>query len=73
MNTSAVDRNDEEEEQLYGGLKTSPMPTKLSTLVLKIQNIPNQYNSQIIYEFYQFMKENGASDKHITNELHTML
>jgi integrase/recombinase XerD len=49
------------------------MPTKLSTLVSKIQNIPNQYNSQIVYEFYQFMKENGASEKHITNELHTML
>ena len=49
------------------------MPTKLSTLVSKVQNIPNQYNSQIIYEFYQFMKENGASEKHITNELHTML
>jgi integrase/recombinase XerD len=57
----------------YGGLKTSTMPTKLATLVSKIQNIPNQYNSQIIYEFYQFMKENGASEKHITNELHTML
>jgi site-specific recombinase XerD len=49
------------------------MPTKLSTLVSKIQSIPNQYNSQIIYEFYRFMKENGASEKHITNELHTML
>jgi integrase/recombinase XerD len=57
----------------YGGLKTSTMPTKLSTLVSKIQNIPNQYNSQIVYEFYQFLKENGASEKHITNELHTML
>jgi integrase/recombinase XerD len=57
----------------YGGLKTSTMPTKLSTLVSKIQNIPNQYNSQVVYEFYQFMKENGASEKHITNELHTML
>jgi hypothetical protein len=57
----------------YGGLKTSTMPTKLSTLVSKIQNIPNQYNSLIVNEFYQFMNENGASEKHITNELHTML
>lgn len=41
------------------------MPTKLSTLVSKIQTIPNPQNSKIIEEFYQYMKENGASEKHM--------
>jgi hypothetical protein len=56
-----------------GGLKTSIMPTKLSTLVSKIQAVPNPRNAKIIEEFYQYMKENGASEKHITNELQTVL
>ncbi len=45
----------------YGGLKTSAMPSKLSTLVSKIPAIPNSTNAEIIHEFYQYMKENGAS------------
>ena len=57
----------------HGGLKTSAMPTKLSTLVSKISAIPNSMNAQIIDEFYQYMKENGASEKHMANELHTIL
>ena len=53
----------------YGGLKTSAMPSKLSTLVSKIAAIPNYENAKIIDEFYYYMKENGASEKHTTNEL----
>ena len=49
------------------------MPSKLSTLVSKIPAIPNYNNAKIIDEFYQYMKENGASEKHITNELQTIL
>jgi tripartite motif-containing protein 71 len=45
----------------HGGLKTSTMPSKLSTLVSKIPAIPNYNNAKIINEFYQYMKENGAS------------
>lgn len=56
-----------------GGLKTNIMPSKLSTLVSKIPTVPNPKNAKIIEEFYQYMKENGASEKHITNELQTML
>ena len=57
----------------HGGLKTSAMPIKLSTLVSKISAIPNSTNAKIIDEFYQYMKESGASEKHMTNELQTVL
>jgi integrase/recombinase XerD len=49
------------------------MPSKLSTLVSKISAIPNYENTKIIDEFYHYMKENGASEKHMTNELQTVL
>jgi hypothetical protein len=57
----------------HGGLKTSVMPSKLSTLVSKIPELPNRKNAKIIDEFYQYMKENGASEKHVANELQTVL
>jgi hypothetical protein len=57
----------------YGGLKTSTMPSKLSTLVSKISAISNPNNAKIIDEFYHYMKENGASEKHMTNELQAVL
>jgi hypothetical protein len=60
-------------KERQGGLKNSIMPTKLSTLVSKIQAVPNPRNAKIIEEFYQYMKENGSSEKHITNELQTVL
>jgi hypothetical protein len=44
---------------------TSPMPSKLSTLASKIPAILNYKNAEIIDEFYQYMKENGASEKHM--------
>jgi hypothetical protein len=44
------------------GLKTSTMPSKLSTLVSKISAVPNHNNAKIIDEFYHYMKENGASE-----------
>jgi hypothetical protein len=49
------------------------MPSKLSTLVSKISAIPNYENTKIIDEFYHYMKENGASEKHMTNELQTVV
>jgi hypothetical protein len=60
-------------KERQGGLKNSIMPAKLSTLVSKIQTVPNPRNAKIIEEFYQYMKENGASEKHMTNELQTVL
>jgi hypothetical protein len=60
-------------EYNYGGSKASTMPSKLSTLVSKIAATPNYVNAKIIDEFYHYMKENGASEKHMTNELQTVL
>jgi integrase/recombinase XerD len=57
----------------HGGLNTSAMPSKLSTLVSKISAIPNSTNAGIIDEFYQYMKESGASEKDMANELQTIL
>jgi hypothetical protein len=50
------------------------MPTKLSsTVVSRISELPNPVSVQIVHEFYQYMKENGASEKHMTNELQVVL
>jgi integrase/recombinase XerD len=49
------------------------MPTKLSTVVSKISELPNPVSAQIVREFYEYMRENGASEKHIINELQTVL
>jgi hypothetical protein len=57
----------------HGGLKASTMPSKLSTLVSKIPAISNHNNAKIIDEFYHYLKKNGASEKHMTNELQTVL
>ena len=54
-------------------MKTRAMPSKLSTLVSKIEAMPNSLNAKIIDEFYHYMEENGASEKHMTNELQTVL
>jgi hypothetical protein len=61
------------ENNTHGGMKTSVMPSKLSTLVLKIPSLANPTNAKIIDRFYQYMKENGATEKHMANELQTVL
>jgi integrase/recombinase XerD len=47
------------------------MPVRLSTTVSKIASLPNTTNSALISEFYQYMKNNGASESHINNSLKT--
>jgi hypothetical protein len=50
------------------------MPTKLSsTVVSRISEVPNPVSVQIIREFYQYMRESGSSDKHMTNELQVVV
>jgi hypothetical protein len=44
------------------------MPVKLSTTINKISSICNSTNAALIKDFYEFMKNNGASEKHITLE-----
>jgi integrase/recombinase XerD len=45
------------------------MPTKLSTTISKIANIPNSTNSSLIAELHIYIKTNGASERHQNNSL----
>ena len=49
------------------------MPSNLSTTVDKVMNLANQKNSKLILKFHDFMKENGASERHQNNNLKTIL
>ena len=47
------------------------MAVRLSTTVSKIASLPNATNAALISEFYQYMKNNGASESHTNNSLKT--
>ena len=49
------------------------MPIKLSTTISKISLIRNSTNQMMIGEFYDFMKSNGCSEKHINNNLKAIM
>ena len=49
------------------------MPVKLSTTVTKISLIRNSTNGCLVREFYEFMKSNGCSEKHINNNLKAIM
>ena len=49
------------------------MPAKLTTTINKIQYVPNQTNSVIINEFYQYMKDSDSSVHHKNNILKLLL
>jgi integrase/recombinase XerD len=49
------------------------MPVKLSTTVTKISLIRNSTNQLLVREFYDFMKTNGCSEKHINNNLKAVM
>lgn len=48
------------------------MPTKLTT-ISKIASLPNSTNSALINEFHQYMKSNGASERHQNNNLKAVI
>ena len=47
------------------------MPVRLSTTVSKIASLHNATDAVLMTEFYQYMKNNGASDSHTNNSLKT--
>jgi integrase/recombinase XerD len=49
------------------------MPTKLATTVEKIVSLPNKENSNMIKRFHEFMKSNGASERHQNNNLKSVI
>ncbi len=49
------------------------MPIKLSTTVSKFSSLQNTENASLLLELYEFMKNNGLSERHINNTLKTNL
>ena len=49
------------------------MPVKLSTTLTNIDKVHNLENAKTIKKFYQYMKNSGAGDKHINNNLKIVL
>lgn len=49
------------------------VPAKLTTTVNKIQFVPNQANSTIIHEFYQYMNSTDSSVHHKNNNLKVLI
>jgi hypothetical protein len=49
------------------------MPVKLSTTVKKIQSIKNPDNLALVNDYYQYIKDNGASDSHQNNILKAII
>lgn len=45
------------------------MPSTLSTTISKIATVPNNTNSALISEYYQYIKTNGVSERHQNNSL----
>jgi hypothetical protein len=49
------------------------LPAKLATTVERIKKLSNSSNSRLILDFHEFMKENGASERHQNNNLKAVL
>lgn len=49
------------------------MPIKLSTTVNKFSFLQNAENASLLFELYEFMRNNGLSERHINNTLKTHL
>jgi hypothetical protein len=47
------------------------MPVKMWTTISKIESLPNNVNSTLISELYDYMKKNGLSESHTNNTLKT--
>ena len=49
------------------------MPIRLSTTVQKISSLPNEVNSLLLSEFYEYMKSNSVSESHQNNNLKMLI
>jgi integrase/recombinase XerD len=49
------------------------LPIKLSTTVSKFSSLSNPKNTSLLTELYEFMKNNGLSERHMNNTLKTNL
>jgi integrase/recombinase XerD len=49
------------------------LPSKLTTTINKIALLHNSANSALINDFHQYMKSNGASERHQNNNLKAVI
>ena len=49
------------------------LPVKLSTTVSKFSSLLNSENASLLRDLYEFMKNNGLSERHMNNTLKTNL
>lgn len=49
------------------------MPIKLTTTISKISSIANSVNSELIHDSHEYMKNNGASERHRNNNLKVII
>src|SRR5215212_5657932 len=49
------------------------MPIRLDTVLTKVEQMPNQVNSNLPKEFYQYMKDNGTSQNYQKRNLKAMI
>jgi hypothetical protein len=49
------------------------MPVTLARTISKIQSIPNSTNAQLVKEMYEYLKNNGVSERHQHNALKVMI
>lgn len=49
------------------------MPVRLSTTVRKFSSLQNAENASLLFELYEFMRNNGLSERHVNNTLKTNL
>ena len=49
------------------------MPIQLDTVLRKIEQMPNKLNSDLLEEFYQYMRDNGTSQNYQKGNLKAMI
>ena len=49
------------------------MPSKLSTIVSKINLIPNQTNAKLVVEFHHYLQFKNCSERHQNNNLQVII
>jgi hypothetical protein len=49
------------------------MSIKISTLLSKVDSIPNKENAAIIMDFYRYMQDKGSSENHQINNLKVIM
>ena len=49
------------------------MPTKLSTTIKNIELVPNPDDARLIFEFHNFMRSNGSSERGQNNNFKAII